>query len=98
MIGDEPLSNENSLLHSTEQAARYADPATRCLFTRSDDHRDPLELDRLGPFTCVADSGFLLRALSVALNIPTLLVMDVGPRIHTDSQLLMPQEMEVSKL
>lgn len=50
----------------------YADPAGRCL-SYSDD-----EPQGLGPFTCVADAYFLLRALAAVLGFSTLLVMDAG--------------------
>lgn len=50
----------------------FADPAGRCLSYGDD------EPQRLGPFTCVADASFLLRALAATLGFSTLLVVDAG--------------------
>lgn len=41
------------------------------------DDDEPPPPERLGPFTCVADASFFLRALGEALRFPSMVVVDV---------------------
>lgn len=57
------------------QAALFADPVGRCLSHSLGDNEPPPE--RLGPFTCIADAKFFLRAVGEALRFPSVVVVDV---------------------
>lgn len=57
------------------QAALFADPVGRCLSSALGDDEPPPE--RLGPFTCVADAKFFLRALAEALRFHSVVIVDV---------------------
>ncbi|CAB1121446.1 unnamed protein product [Ectocarpus sp. CCAP 1310/34] len=58
------------------QAARFADPDGHCLYP-SPGADQPIA-ERLGVFTCVADTPFFLRALAESLRFRFLVVVDVG--------------------
>ncbi|CAN0161885.1 unnamed protein product [Ectocarpus fasciculatus] len=58
------------------QAARFADPDGHCLSASPGAHQRPAE--RLGVFTCVADTPFFLRALAESLRLRFVVVVDVG--------------------
>lgn len=69
--------------HEKSQAARFADPLRWCLANSAGDGGDgdgdddpPTE--RLGLFTCVADTGFFLRAVGEASRFPLVTVVDLG--------------------
>ncbi|CAM9714947.1 unnamed protein product, partial [Ectocarpus sp. 13 AM-2016] len=58
------------------QAARFADPDGHCLYPSPGANQPTAE--RLGVFTCVADTPFFLRALAESLRFRFLVVVDVG--------------------
>eukprot|EP00903_Cladosiphon_okamuranus_P012585 g11781.t1 len=64
------------------QAARFADPSRRCLASSAgdgdEDGIDDPPAERLGLFTCVADTRFFLRAVGEALRLPSVTVVDAG--------------------
>ncbi|CBJ34016.1 expressed unknown protein [Ectocarpus siliculosus] len=58
------------------QAARFADPDGHCLYPSPG--ADQPTAERLGVFTCLADTPFFLRALAESLRFRFLVVVDVG--------------------
>lgn len=72
-----PLDSINTKRQS--QAARFADPLWGCLASSAGDggDTDP-PADRLGLFSCVADTRFFLGALGEALRFASVTVLDVG--------------------
>eukprot|EP00752_Nemacystus_decipiens_P006474 g5829.t1 len=62
------------------QAARFADPLQWCLADSAGDDGDDGDhpTERLGLFTCVADTRFFLRAVGEALRFRSVTVVDVG--------------------
>lgn len=58
-----------------KQAAKFADPQGECLALKGGSAKPP---QNLGPFTCVADGLFFVRAVTLALGYLSLILVDVG--------------------